>query len=87
MLRPVPLANSAAIVAALFFVLCAIFVAVAPGISLAVLRSWFHGVQLSTLPGAGMSAGGLMLGITTLVATAWVSAAALAALYNRLGGR
>jgi hypothetical protein len=87
MLRPVPLANSAAIVAALFFVLCAIFVAVAPGIYLAVLRSWFHGVQFSTLAGAGMSAGGLILGITTLVATAWVSAAALAALYNRLGGR
>jgi hypothetical protein len=87
MLRPVPLANSSAIVAALFFVLCAIFVAVAPGIYLAVLRSWFHGVQLSLVPGAGMSAGGLMLGITTLVATAWVSAAALAALYNRLGGR
>jgi hypothetical protein len=87
MLRPVPLANSSAIVAALFFVLCAIFVAVAPGIYLAVLRSWFHGVQLSLLPGAGMSAGGLALGITTLVATAWVSAAVLAALYNRLGGR
>jgi hypothetical protein len=87
MLRPVPLANSAAIVAALFFVLCAIFVAVAPGISLAVLQSWFHGVQLSLLPGAGMSAGGFVLGITTLVATAWVSAAALATLYNWLGGR
>jgi hypothetical protein len=87
MLRPVPLANASAIVAALLYVLCAIFVAVAPGISLAVLRSWFHGVELSLLAGAGMSAGGLMLGITTLVATAWVSAAALAALYNRLGGR
>jgi hypothetical protein len=87
MLRPVPLANASAIVAALFYVLCAIFVAVAPGIYLAVLRSWFHGVQLSTLADAGMSAGGFMLGITTLVATAWVSAAALAALYNRLGGR
>jgi hypothetical protein len=87
MLRPVPLANASAIVAAVLYVLCAIFVAVAPGISLAVLRAWFHGVQLTTLAGAGMSAGGIMLGITTWVATAWVSAAALAALYNRLGGR
>jgi hypothetical protein len=87
MLRPVPLANSSAIVAALLYVLCAVFVAVAPGIYLAVLRSWFHGVQLSPLAGPGLSAGGLLLGITTLVATAWVSAAALAALYNRLGGR
>jgi hypothetical protein len=87
MLRPVPLASSSAIVAALLYVLCAIFAAVAPGIYLAVLRSWFHGVQLPTLAGAGMSAGGLILGITTLVAAAWVSAAALAALYNRLGGR
>jgi hypothetical protein len=53
MLRPIPLANASAIVAALLYVLCALFVAIAPDAFMGVVRSWFHGVQL-----AGMEADG-----------------------------
>jgi hypothetical protein len=89
MLRPIPLANAAAIVAAILYVLCALFVAIAPGAFAEVVQSWFHGVQLADMEadGAGVTAGRFLLGVATFVATTWASAAALAALYNRLGGQ
>jgi len=87
MLRPIPLGNAAAVLSALLYVLCAIMVAIAPGTYLAVAESWLHGVQLTAADAVGISAGGFLLGITTLAATVWVSAAGLAVLYNRLGGR
>lgn len=76
------LANASAVLVAVVYVVCALFVAILPDFSRAVAGSWFHGIDLNSI-WTGAPRGNFVLGFVSSVLLAWVSGWAFAALYNR----
>jgi len=78
------LANASAITVFILYVVCTLFVAVAPQFSMTILAGIAHMPTLDeTLGGAEVTLGGFILGLVTLVVFFYVSAYMLALLYNR----
>lgn len=78
------LANSVATVAGVGYVLCRLIAGIAPKFLFSIGQSWFHTINLSSMPVAtAMSLGMFVLGLVSSVAVAWVAAYAVAELYNR----
>ena len=80
------LANASAIAGAAAYVLCALVTAFAPGLYLAIIQTWAHGIGVATLQAGAppMDAGRLIVGLVTFTAFVWIASAATAGLYNRL---
>jgi hypothetical protein len=80
------LANAAAIVGGVTYLVCAAITALAPGLYFTVVQSWAHGLGLATLQAGApsMTPGDLAIGFVTFTVFVWLVSAALAALYNRL---
>ena len=84
MVKPIALANAAATVVALGYILCRLAAVVAPGALFEVGQSWLHTVNLEPLRATRpMSMGTFVLGLVTSVTVAWLATGATAALYRR----
>lgn len=85
MIRMVPFANAVAAVTAIFYVLCGVLAAAAPDLYAAIARTWVHAMDVSVLfpDGTTVGIGSSILGLVTITAAAWLTAALLAMLYNR----
>lgn len=84
MLKEKPLANSAAAVVGVGYVLCRILTAIAPQVIFTIGQSWFHTVNLSSVQATTpMSFRLFLLGLVSSMVVAWVSVYAAARLYNR----
>jgi hypothetical protein len=85
MLKVVPLANALALIAAVFYVACAVVAALSPGLYAQIARTWVHGMDVSTMFPAGttIDLGASLLGLVTFTAVAWLTGAAIAAVYSR----
>lgn len=77
-------ANSLAITSAGFFILCAAFIALFPGLSQSVYASWFHGLDISGIwsPGRGTEPGSFLLGLVTFSAVMWAAGYVFTLVYN-----
>lgn len=80
------LANASAVLVAVVYVVCALFVAVLPDLSLAVAGSWFHGIDLESI-WTGTPRGNFVLGLVSAVVLSWLGAWAFARVYNRFAGK
>ncbi len=87
MQRPTVFANSLAVVAGTFYVLCRILVALAPDAFARSAQSWFHGMVVAPQPWSGLDASSFLLGLVTLTLVAWLFAFGWATVYNKLAGR
>lgn len=85
MIRMVPFANAVAAVVAIFYVLCGVLAAAAPDLYAAIVRTWVHAMDIAVLfpKGTNVGIGSSLLGLVTITAAAWLTAALLATLYNR----
>jgi hypothetical protein len=79
-------ANAAVLVGAVAYILCAAVTAFVPGLYLALIQTWAHGIGVATLQAGAppMSFGSLAVGLVTFTIFVWLVAAAFAALYDRL---
>lgn len=75
-------ANAMAISTGVVYVVCAAFVAILPGISKAVMQSWFHEVSLEAL-WTGAPRGNFILGLATAVIGTWLVGYLFAKTYNK----
>lgn len=80
------LANASAVLVAIVYVVCALFVAVLPDFSRAVAGSWFHGIDLDSI-WTGTPRGNFVLGFISSVILAWVSGWLFARVYNKFVGK
>ena len=83
-LNTVKLANAAAIATFIFYVVCTLFVAVAPQFSMTILAGAMHLPDAADALGkVEVTLGGFLLGLIPLVIYAYVGAYLVATLYNR----
>lgn len=78
------LAHASAAVTGIVYLLCAFFLMVLPDLSMEVAKSWFHGIDISTLGAADITAGSLLTGLITLMAVTWMTAYVFGYAYNAL---
>ncbi|MEK7170256.1 MAG: DUF5676 family membrane protein [Patescibacteria group bacterium] len=78
------LANAATLTVGILYVVCTLFVAVAPEAAMAIVGGMMHVPELGdSLGEVEVTLGGLLLGFIPLLVYAYVGAYLVAALYNR----
>lgn len=84
-LEIIPFGSAVAIVALAGYLICTVLAAINMNLIVALFQPWFHGVVLATSASSpvGFALGPFLLGLVTFTVTAWIVAAATAALYNR----
>lgn len=80
----VPLANAAAVVALVGYLICAAVSIVAPDVLVWFFQTWLHGLSLAPLrpAGAWFRPDEFVVGLITFAGTVWLATAAIAELYN-----
>lgn len=76
------LADASAVLIAIVYVVCALFVAVLPDLSRVVAGSWFHGIDLDSV-WTGTPRGNFVLGFVSAVGLSWLAVWAFARVYNK----
>lgn len=84
MLKSVAFANAATIVAAVYYTVCALFSSLIPGFFVNIIQSWVHTLNLETIKGGNPTLNSNIIGLITFSLSTWVTAYALAFVYNRL---
>lgn len=82
-LNEVSFGHASAVVVAVFYVGCALLVAVLPDLFRAISQSWFHGIDIGSI-WTGSSRGNFVLGLVSAVVLGWVSGWGFARVYNKL---
>ncbi len=70
--EPVAIASAAGATTAVVFVVCRLAFLLAPELSLAVARTWFHGIDISLIAAQRMVSDGLILGLVTATIGGWL---------------
>jgi len=83
MLKEVPFANALAVVVGVLALACGGLAIVAPGVLRGLGQSWFHAYDLSAIPAAPVSGGGVLVGLIAAVGLGWIFGYALAWTYNQ----
>lgn len=84
-LDPTRTAHTTGIVGGIWYLICWILVGSMPGFYMGMMRSWIHGIDISSLPRNMMPFGASLYGLVTFVVVAWLTGYAFAAVYNALG--
>lgn len=84
MLKEQPFANALAGITAALYLVCAFLFAVAPDLFRGLAQTWFHGYDLSSIPPAPVTFGGVLVGLVTVVAVTWGFGYLFALVYNKL---
>lgn len=69
--EPFAIANAAAATVAVVYIVCRLAFLVAPELSLAISRSWFHGIDISLIA-AGRMQGSFLLGLMSTTISGWL---------------
>lgn len=80
--KPFAMANTVAVITAVLYAACAGFVVLLPDFSITVMRSWFHGIDLSKIASLTVTPESFITGLITLTVSAWVTGFVFAKLYN-----
>lgn len=80
--NPMALANAAGMTTAIVYVVCRGAFIVAPDLSLAIARSWFHGIDIGKIAAVNLSSESFVLGIVSTVISAWLVGYLFATTYN-----
>lgn len=84
MLKPVALANAAAIIFVVAYTLCGIVSYILPDLYWGILNSWMHGINLEVAKATdSMSIGTFIFGVITFTAYVWIISFLGSSLYNK----
>ena len=80
---PMATANATAATVAVVYIVCAVSVLLFPDIAMTVARSWFHGIDISTLTlSTQTNPGSLILGFLSATGSGWILGYVFAGFYN-----
>lgn len=85
--KQLALANAAAVWMGAVYLLCGLAIAALPGLSRAVMQSWFHGMDMSQMWTSSAFQGNFVLGLVTATGLTWVGTYLFAYLYNYFAGK
>lgn len=80
--NPMVTANAAAVTTIIIYIACALFFILAPEISMAITKTWFHGIDISLIDTRANSISSFVLGLVTAAISAWAVGYLFALLYN-----
>ena len=80
--NPSTTANAAAATIAVIYVVCALFFVIAPDLSMAITKTWFHGIDISLIDARTATVGSFTLGLVSGTISAWLVGYLFAVLYN-----
>lgn len=84
MINEKTLARSVATVIGAGYIICRLLAGIAPQFLFNIGQSWFHTINLSSIQATtSMSLSMFLFGLVSSIVVAWVSAYAIALLYNR----
>lgn len=75
-------ANAVALVGGAAYVICAVWVAVSRENFMSLFGTWFHGVDVASLPFRQLDLGGVLVGLVTFVISSWLAGYFFAKVYN-----
>lgn len=81
--NPSASANAAAVTTAVIYVVCALFFMIAPGLSMAITKTWFHGIDISLIDARTITFGSFILGLVSATAGAWLVGYLFTVIYNK----
>lgn len=85
MIKSVPFANAATVVALGLYIVCRVATLVAPDFLFSIGQSWFHTFSMDALKAtAPFATGTFIFGAVTLAIVTWATVYAFAEVYNRL---
>lgn len=76
-------ANAAAITTAIIYIFCAAAFIIAPELSMNIARSWFHGIDITSIGLKTITIDSLLIGIITATAGMWFVGYIFALFYNK----
>jgi len=83
-IQSIKFANAASLTVGILYVVCTLFVALAPEAALTILNGAMHMPDISSaLGGTDVSIGGFLLGLIPMLVYSYIGAWLLATLYNR----
>lgn len=80
---PIATAHAAAATTAVIYVACALFFVIAPDLSMAVTKTWFHGIDISLIDARTATVGSFILGLVSATVGAWLVGYIFALFYNK----
>lgn len=83
-LNPKAVSFSLASVAAILYIICAIFFAIAPGLTLTFFKDMFHGLDITKIARTGTPIGSVTAGFVEIVISALVIGWLFTVIYNWL---
>jgi hypothetical protein len=81
------LANASAVWMGMIYLLCGLAIAMFPESSQLIVRSWFHGIDLTQIWSAQPFPGNYFFGLLSAIGFTWVGAYFFASLYNYFLGK
>lgn len=79
---PIATAHALAVTTAIIYVVCALFFILAPDVSMAITKTLFHGIDISSIDGRTNTISSFVLGLVTATISAWLAGYIFALLYN-----
>lgn len=80
--QPTTTANALAVLGAIWYMLCVLWVLISRSSYMGIMATWFHGVDFNALPSTTLTFGSVIFGFISFVVFAWVSGYFFAKLYN-----
>jgi len=75
-------ANAVSATTAIVYVACALFFILAPGLSMAITKTWFHGIDISLINGRTNTIDSFILGLVSATISSWIVGYVFALFYT-----
>lgn len=81
-LHPLALANTMAITIIVSYLVCVLAILVAPNLSIVIMKSWFHGIDISKIASLNINWNSFLTGIISITLVSWLVGYFFAKVYN-----
>ncbi len=79
---PIATAHALATTTIIVYIACALFFILAPDLSIAITKTWFHGIDISSIDARSNTMSSFVLGLVSASISAWLVGYLYALLYN-----
>ncbi|MEK6936080.1 MAG: DUF5676 family membrane protein [Nanoarchaeota archaeon] len=76
-------ALSLAIVSAILYIICALFIAIAPDFTIKLFSNLFHGIDITQITSTSISLGSTLIGLVEIIVYALIAGWLFALVYNK----
>ena len=76
-------ALSLAVVSAILYIACALFIAIAPNLAIKLFSNLFHGIDITKITNTSISLGSILFGLIEIIVYALIAGWLFAWIYNK----